>query len=177
MPSNYEICDIDSASIISDNVLRELLNQSFPGMFETRSYFKQEPHSRLVAHAKNELIGHVGIDKRVFNVAGEIIRVVGVVDLCVAKKYRSNGIGAALIKAVEEKFNDREFVVLMADNPALYLKLNYAQLTEAPARWLAIEGLKSHSIVERDLGDCFMYKQLTNKCWPNGEIDLLGYLY
>ena len=173
----FEINDREANSNISDEVLRTLLNNSFPGFFDTHAFFKQEPHTRLVACGGNQLLGHVGIEKRVFSVSDQLIRVVGVVDLCVAEKYRSLGIGTALIRAVESKFMDREFVVLMADNPELYLRLNYIQLNPAYSRWLAIDELKSHSIIEQDLGDCFMYKQLSSKKWPDGKIDFLGYLF
>lgn len=173
----FEIYDFDTNSNISDEALRKLLNASFPGFFEKHIFFKQEPHSRLVACVGNELLGHVGIEKRVFSVSDQVIRVVGLIDLCVAEKYRSQGIGTALIRAAESKFSDREFSVLMADNPKLYRRLNYIQLSPAPSRWFAIDELKSHSIIERDLSDCFMYKQLSARKWPDGKIDLLGYLF
>ena len=173
----FEIFDVDSNSNLSDEALRTLLNDSFPGFFEKHIFFKQEPHSRLVACVGNELLGHVGIDKRVISVSDQIIRIVGLIDLCVAKKCRSQGIGTELIRAAESKFSDREFSVLMADNPELYDRLKYIQLSPAPSRWFAIDELKSHSIIERDLGDCFMYKQLSERKWPDGDIDMLGYLF
>jgi len=95
----------------------------------------------------------------------------------VAEAYRKKGIARALLRAVENFSDDREFVVLMADNQAIYAKSGYVSLKPALTKWLAIEDLRSHSIMERDLSDCFMYKSLQDTKWPDGEIDLLGYLF
>lgn len=161
----------------TDRRLSDLLDQSFPDTFEGRCFFKQEPHCRIVAHTEGSVIGQVGIDRRVVNVAGKIVKIIGVIDLCVAAEYRGNGIGTALLREIEDHSTGREFIILMADNHSIYEKSGYFRLQPALARWLAIEELNSHSIIERDLSDCFMYKPLSSADWPAGKIDLLGYLF
>jgi len=169
--------DIELGPFVDDSSLAVLLNQCFPGTFEGRIFFKQEPHSRIVAHAGNILIGQVGIDRRVISVDGKILKIIGMIDLCVAKEYRGQGIGTALIEQVEKRSEGRDFIVLMADNPEIYKQAGYSRLQHASTKWLAIEDLASHSIIERNLSDCFMYKPLLQQDWPPGKIDLLGYLF
>ena len=82
-----------------------------------------------------------------------------------------------MLQSVEEYSNDRDFVVLMSDDQQFYKKSGDTSLKPELTRWLAIHELQSHSIMERDLSDCFMYKPLGKKKWPSGKIDLLGYLF
>jgi len=100
-----------------------------------------------------------------------------VIDFCVAKEYRGQGIGTKLIEEVEKLSKGRDFIILMADNPEIYNRVGYSRLQHASTKWLAIEDLATHSIIERDLSDCFMYKPLMQQQWPSGKIDLLGYLF
>jgi len=165
------------APFYDERALAVLLDRCFPKTFEGRIFLKQEPCARIVAHSENKLVGQVGMDRRVISVDGNIIKITGVIDLCVAEEYRGNGVGTALIEEVEKCSADRDFIVLMADNPAIYHQAGYSQLHCAPTKWLAIEDLAIHSIIERDLGDCFMYKPLAQQAWPLGKIDLLGYLF
>ena len=44
-------------------------------------------------------------------------------------------------------------------------------------KWLAIDELASHSIQHRDFSGTFMVKDLYDDPFPQGEIDLLGYLF
>ena len=69
--------DIALAPFVDDNALAALLDQCFPSTFEGRFFFKQEPHSRIVAHAGNILVGQVGIDRRVISVNGKILKIIG----------------------------------------------------------------------------------------------------
>jgi hypothetical protein len=65
----------------------------------------------------------------------------------------------------------------MADRHDLYLKEGYDRVQPALTKWLAIEDRQSVGLMTRDLSDCFMVKPLTEKRWPAGMIDMLGYLF
>jgi len=175
--SEVKIGEASTAPLATESALTALLEQSFPNTFDGRSFFKQEPHNRIIANTPDRLIAQVGIDRRIINVGGNHIKIVGVIDLCVAEDYRNRGIAKALLRAVENCSDDREFVVLMADNQAVYTGSGFVSLRPAITKWLAIEDVSSHSVMERDLSDCFMYKSLQNTKWPDGKIDLLGYLF
>ncbi len=157
--------------------LVKLLDAAFPDTFDGRTYFKQQPHSRLLAHHDDRLVGQVGLEFRVINVGGALLEICGIVDLCVAHCAQRRGIGSQLLVRAEELAVGRDFMVLIADNQSIYHRYGYSSVTPAPARWHAIEDLQSHSVIEEDLGDCFMIKQIGSKPWPEGKIDMLGYLF
>lgn len=71
--------------------IQNVLNRCFPEIYPTnRIYFKQLPHLRFLAfNQENQLVGHVGLDYRVMNLNGEIIKVLGLIDLCVSINNRS----------------------------------------------------------------------------------------
>jgi GNAT superfamily N-acetyltransferase len=153
------------------------LDTAFPDCFNGRTFFKQKPHQRLLAFEGERLVGHVGLDFRVINVGGSILDIMGIIDLCVAKDWQHNHIGSELMTRAEQLATGCDFVILYTEEHAFYEKLAFTAKSPAPTRWLAIDELKSHSVIERDLSDCFMVKKLRQKRWPEGEIDLLGYLF
>ena len=65
----------------------------------------------------------------------------------------------------------------MADDQRLYHRTGYSLLPAASVTFLAIDEVRSHSLIRRDLSDIFMVKQLGGDAWPDGPIDLLGYLF
>ena len=157
--------------------LTDLLERAFPGMFEGRTFFKQQPHGRLLAFSGTRLVGHVAYDLRVITVGGAPFEILGIIDLCVASDKRGTGIGSALMRAVLKSGQGRDFAVLCTENPEFYRTLGFTNVSPAPTRWFAIESLQSHSVIERDLSDCLMIKPLGRRVWPAGKIDLLGYLF
>jgi predicted N-acetyltransferase YhbS len=159
--------------------LRLLLDECFPDTFEGRTYFKQLPHLRLLAMDGGAVIGQVGIDARVINVGGAIVPIFGLIDLAVHPARRGKRVGTLLLGESERiaRFYEREFLVLMADRHDLYLKEGYRRVQPALTKWLAIEDRQSVELTIQDLSNCFMAKPLTEKRWPAGMIDMLGYLF
>ena len=159
------------------SALVNLLDDSFPETFNGRTFYKQQPHHRLLAFEQDRLIGHAGLDFRVITVAGKLYEIVGIIDLCVAADRRGLGIGTALIRASEAFDVGRDFSLLFADDHRVYEANGYRRIVPAHTRWFAIDELRSHSVIERDLSDCFMAKSLGTVPWPSGDIDLLGHLF
>ncbi|MDC9589619.1 GNAT family N-acetyltransferase [Xenorhabdus sp. XENO-10] len=151
----------------------------FPDTFDGRSYFKQLPHFRYLIFQDDTLIGHMGIDHRVIKIGGETVRILGVIDLCVKPSHRCIGIATNLLKTIEQlaATSNVEFLVLMGDNDALYKANGFKRVTPAITKWFAVEDVESISLIERDLSDCFLVKAMRDKDWPNGKIDMLGYLF
>jgi len=167
---------------ISGNVcsqLQGLLEECFPDTFEGRTYFKQLPHLRLLAMDAGLVVGQVGIDGRVVNVGGTVISIFGRIDLAVHPGSRGRRIGTMLLGHAERfaRAWNRDFLVLMADRHDLYLREGYSRVQPAHTRWLAIDNRQSVEVIERDLGNCFMVKSLIDREWPEGTIDMLGYLF
>jgi predicted acetyltransferase len=133
---DYEVDDALRKSI------QELLVECFGDIYpKKRIYYKQLPHFRyLVLDDVDKLIGQVGLDYRIMNLNGKPVRVLGVIDLCVTKGYRSNGIGSWLLSKIE-KFSEKkliDFLLLFADNKNLYLKNGYKSV-ENKCKWLKID--------------------------------------
>ncbi|MDR3514458.1 MAG: GNAT family N-acetyltransferase [Azospirillaceae bacterium] len=159
--------------------LARLLDSCFPDTFEGRTYFKQRPHFRIFAESRGALIGQMGIDFRVIGVGDSFMNIFGIVDLCVAPQSRGRGIGSFLIDEAERlaAAGQVDAMVAMADRHDLYAAKGYRNLNPARCRWLAIDERRSVDLIERDMTYCFLYKCLKPVTWPDGDIDLLGYLF
>lgn len=161
-------------------ILRVLLHSCFRDYFLEREYNKQIPKFRYLVWDEQKLIAQMGIEDRAINIDGDIARIFGVIDLCVADGYRSNNIATNLLRMLEDlgRKNGIEFIILFADDHRLYKRNGY-KLVENICRWLAIddEKFKSLDIFERPLIDCFMVKSLSQKPWKDGVVDLIGYLF
>lgn len=159
--------------------LAELLDCCFHGMLESRSYYKQVPHARLLLWHGNMLIGHAGLDHRVIRVGDCVVRVTGIIDLCVDPNYQHMGRGSALLRFSEElaRNGQTEFMLLFADRADLYSRNGYRPIEPAMVTWLAIDERTSHNMQRRDFSGTLLVKEISQKTFPSGEIDLLGYLF
>ena len=72
---------------------------------------------------------------------------------------------------------DVAFMVLMTDLHDFYGRKGFFRIQATVVKWLAIEDRSSHSVTEQDLSDRFMAKPLKGIVWPEGPIDMLGYLF
>lgn len=181
MPNDCSLISVNEYEIDPDKTIQiaRLLDECFPNTFDSRSYFKQLPHFRYLMLLNDTLIGHMGVDHRVIKVGGTIIRIFGIIDLCVTPLHRHSGIAGSLLHSVEtlaEKSNV-EFLVLMGDNDTLYKSNGFERISPAITRWFAVEDVESISVIERDLSDCFLIKGMKTQNWPKGKIDMLGYLF
>ena len=69
------------------------------------------------------------------------------------------------------------FALAMADDRRLYQRSEYSLLHAPNVTFLAIDDLRCHGVIRRDLSEIFMVKALTCDAWPDGPIDLLGHLF
>ena len=162
--------------------INALLKKSFPGTkYENRDYYKQLPHYRILARKEKRLIGQLGIDFRVMNLNDQAINVFGVVDLCVDPKYRRKGIGRLLMERFEKIAKDHpnkiDFLFLVTDTPNYYKNMGFS-ITDITTTWLKIDQHKNYGIGKERRNDAsFLIKNVSNKQWKDGELDLLGYMY
>ncbi|TCZ78860.1 GNAT family N-acetyltransferase [Paenibacillus albiflavus] len=161
--------------------LQQLLVECFTDEYpKHRIYFKQLPHFRFVAiDDENQIVGQVGLDYRVMNLNGKPIRVLGIIDLCVSKINRSQGIGSLLLSEIDDFCEGKsvDFVLLFADNKKLYLNAGFKSV-DNECTWLKIddENQTTYGIGHEKMNE-LMVKEVGNIKWENGKIDLLGYLY
>lgn len=169
--------EIDKQKLVE---IQSLLTECFPGIYpENRIFFKQLPHFRLLVMDNDKLVGQAGLDYRVMNLNGELIRVLGVIDLCVKEEYRSQGIASQLLKYLDDfsQNNNIDFILLFADDPSVY-KRNGFMSAHNECRWLKIndDSMTSLSMGQEVIGE-LMIKETGSLSWSDGSLDLLGYLY
>ena len=162
-----------------DMELIELLQHAFPSLYPNRRYFKQLPHLRLIAYEDEQIIGQVGLDFRVMNIDGTPIHVLGIIDLCVREAVRGRGVGRALMEkviALGEAY-PIDFLLLFADRPDLYERIGFQKVSNT-CTWLQIN---DENQTTRGIGEArfeeLMIRQVGDKRWTDGKLDLLGYLY
>ncbi len=169
---DFELSASEHSSLLS------LLSSSFPSYFKDRVFHKQIPSSRLFAIYKDEIIGQLSLVYRVISVNKQHLNIIGIGDLCVLEKYRSQGIATLLMKEVERiahRFKVNH-LLLFADEKGFYTKLGYKEV-DANCRCLAIEDSSSLCIMEKNVRDILMIKSQTNFPFEGQTIDLLGHLF
>lgn len=163
--------------------INQLLQASFPYVhYEKRIYFKQLPHYRILAYQKNKIIGQLGIDYRAMLMNNTIIKVWGLIDLCIDADYKRKGIAKCLLNEALEKANANkeniDFIFCVTDVPDFYLKNNFNVAQINKATWLKIDNHINLGIGNEHITDThFMYKAIGNKQWQPGSLDWLGYMY
>ena len=164
--------------LIDDKIhshIRELLDHSFSGYPEERTYFKQLPHFRFLCWDQEKLIGHMAVDHRVINNNGQVHPIFGVIDLCVAEAYQHKKIASNLLENLEEigTSNGIDFIVLMAKNHQLYKSKDF-QLKKNICQWMVINSHQTYGVVRRRVEQSLMIKPLGDKYWDAGLVDFLG---
>ncbi|WP_064094011.1 GNAT family N-acetyltransferase [Rossellomorea aquimaris] len=161
--------------------IQSLLSECFQPDYPTsRIYYKQLPHARVLAlNEEGVLVGHAGLDYRVMNVNDTPVRVLGIIDLCVAPRYRSQGIGSRILLEVESFCQNRkvDFLLLFADQKGLYERNGFSS-AHNKCRWLKINDQNQTTIgIGYEYIEELMIKEVGEREWPNGDLDFLGYLY
>jgi predicted acetyltransferase len=120
----------------------------------------------------------MGIEHRVITNTGVPVRIFGAIDLCVASSYRSQRIATTLLQQLEElgKTSKVDFSILFADDSRLYAKNGYQRVTNL-CRWMKVDEHQTFGIGEESMSDCMMVKQMGERIWQDGIVDLLGYLF
>lgn len=156
-----------------------LLECSFPNEFDGRTYFKQLPHFRLIVRQNHKLVGQLGVDHRIIVVGEQYFEIFGIIDLCVHPNSRCRGIGKLLLEQVNliAKTAEVDFCIAFADDSRLYTRCGYSRTAPSLTTWLGIEERKTIGVIERDMSDILIIKEVSGKKWLVGQIDLLGYLF
>jgi len=156
----------------------KLRNQSFPDFTIDRSYYKQLPHIRCLQFNKSKLVGYMGLDYRDIAVADSPLRVLGVIDFCVDESQRNQGIGTDMLNelTVFAKSKQVDFIILMADDSRIYLDNGFKHVPNVPSSWLRIHEYKNLGIAFEHLDELYI-KPVSQKHWPEGHVDWLGYMF
>ena len=158
--------------------IHQLLSDCFPDYPPGKTYFKQLPDFRFLVWEGEELIGHLAAEHRLMNLSGDLIRVFGIADLCVAQSYQHKKIGTQLIKDLEAlgKKVQIDFIVLLAKHHELYLKNGFI-LVDNSCKWVMIHANETLGIVKRKLEQSLLIKPLSGKKWKEGRLDFMGHIF
>ncbi len=158
--------------------LQTLLQASFPG-YPDRSYFKLPPHFRYVAMTgSGDVAAQMGVEFRMIQSGGTVLRTFGVVDLCVAEGRRSRGLAGTLLTEVTglARSCGMAFVVLFADDDRLYARNGWARVTNR-CSWVRIHDHVTLGLAGPEDTGVMMVKATGEQPWPEGDVDLLGHLF
>jgi predicted N-acetyltransferase YhbS len=159
--------------------IRGLLAASFPGesFTATRTYLKQIPAQRILAWTDGRMTGHVGIEYRMVGFETGAARAFGIADLCVHPESRSAGLASAMLREIDavSLSHGIEYAVLFADDRRLYERNGYRARSNV-LRWVKMHEHRTIGIACEPVPE-LMVKELGNRAWPDGTVDLLGHLF
>lgn len=154
-----------------------LLQITFPH-YPNRTHFRQLPHFRILAHDESEaLIGHIAVEHRMINNAGQVLRVFGLADVAIHPKHQNKGLGTKLLQFTEQIARNTaiDALLLIAAEPEFYLKNDFLAV-ENDCKWLFLQGDQTLGVLQRRLGGV-MVKMLQGSQWRSGQLDLLGHIF
>lgn len=161
------------------DAIRALLAESFPDapFTGTRTYGKQLPARRLLASDGDRLVGHLGLEHRVIGTNGGPREIFGIVDLCVAPRWRGCGVASRMLDWLEALARESgiPFLVLFAQDRRLYERNGYRHAGN-PLRWAKIHEHRLTGVAEEPLAE-LMVKSVAGAPWPEGVVDLLGHQF
>ncbi len=165
-------------SLAEHKEITKLRNKCFPDASRERSYFKQLPHFRMLVDDDGVLIGHLGVDHRIIRVGNTTITIFGIVDLFVSESYQGNGVATRLLEKVTElaQKSKIDYLLLHALNGRLYLR-NGFRVISPYLKSLWIYDFENYGVGTERLDDRIYIKQISDKPWPTGTVDLMGYLF
>ena len=159
--------------------IQSLLAESFPEepSLSERIYYKQLPQRRVLIELDGSIIGQCGIEHRVIGTSTGPSSIWGVIDLCVSEKHRHQGSASELLQWTENLAarHGIEFILLFASDSRLYDSLGYKTQSNT-LRWMMIDEHETLGIAEEPVKE-LMVKKVGARSWPQGHIDMLGYLF
>ena len=161
------------------NAIQSLLAESFPEepSLSQRIYYKQLPQRRVLMGLDDTIIGQCGIEHRVIGTPTGPSNILGVIDLCVSERHRRQGNALELLQWTESHAvrHGIEFILLFASDSRLYESLDYKKQSNV-LRWMRIDEHETLGIAEEPVKE-LMIKELGARPWPQGLVDMLGYLF
>ena len=143
--------------------------------YKGRSFFQNRFHCRFHVEHDGTSIGHLAIAHRTIRLGKELVDIVGIGEVAVAKAYRHQGIGNRLVAAaLEEGRTARADFAALFGEKSMYAGAGFVH---APNRLTLseMEGARTGFMV-REFNDHFMICPLSKRKWNNDVlVDLAGF--
>lgn len=156
----------------------DLLGECFSDYPEDRSYFRQLPDFRYLAWMDQQLVAHLAVEHRIINNDDQLLRIFGIIDLCVAPAFQHQKLATKMLRLLEQLARDHriDFLVLVAKDHEFYT-LNGFQVVDNRCRWLMIHDDQTFGITSRSLHRSLLVKATGEKQWRPGITDFLGHIF
>jgi predicted acetyltransferase len=120
----------------------------------------------------------MGVELRVIQVGGAVLRTFGVVDLCVRPGGRSRGLAGRLLAELTGYAREcgMDFIILFADDDRVYTRNGWARVSNR-CTWVQINEHTTLGIGQESMSDALMVKPTGDQPWPDGDADLLGHVF
>jgi len=155
-----------------------LLSECFPDYPEDRSFFRQLPDFRYLAWMDQQLVAHMGVEHRIINNEEQLLRIFGIIDLCVAPAFQHQKLASRMLHLLEQLAVDHgiDFLVLVAKDHDFYTH-NGFEVVDNRCRWLMIHQDQTFGITSRSLHRSLLVKATGDKQWLPGLTDFLGHIF
>lgn len=157
--------------------IQQLLKNAFPG-YPDRTFYRQLPDFRYLGYQEERLMAHLAVEHRLLHNAGQLVKVFGVMDLCVDPLFQRRRIASYLLDQLTGlgQTHQIDFLVLLASQHQLYLD-NGFQLVSNPCVWMIINGDQCLGLTRRSVKNSLMVKPLGGRQWKEGLVDFLGAMF
>jgi N-acetylglutamate synthase-like GNAT family acetyltransferase len=155
-----------------------LLQLCFPQYPPGRTHFRQLPSFRILTHDESGMLcGHIAVEHRMVNNAGQLQRIFGLADVCVHPSLQSKGLGASMLSFLEHLAHTSgiDALLLIAHDPEFYAKNDFLAVKN-DCKWLFVQGDQTMGVLNRHIKG-LMVKMLNGQSWRNGQLDLLGHIF
>jgi GNAT superfamily N-acetyltransferase len=169
--------EFEISSVLNQQLI-DLKRNCFKSSETDRSYYKQLPHHRLLAHQNDVLIANIALDHRVITINEKPYKIFGLIDVCVSPPYQGKGIASALLQHITELGQQHgiDFLMAFATDSRIYEK-NGFHLIDNYFQWLRIDEHKNYGVGIERIDNEVWVKTLGDRPWSEGPVDLLGYLF
>lgn len=155
-----------------NNKLIKLLSISFPDqpIFLKQRFFKEMPRYRWYIEDGDELVAHVALHEKTINVDVQKLRIGGIAEVCVHPDYRKKGLAKKVLNGADDWMIMRgyKFSMLFGDTN-VYASSGYFSIDN---KIIYVDYKTNQIKIEKNIDA--MVKQLSDKPWPTGYVNLNG---
>lgn len=161
----------------TDAEIAALLDTSFGGGYDGRSFYQQRPGLRFLAWGDTRLIGHIAVCYRAVRMGNQEWTAAGLIDVATHPDMQGKGVAKALLKKVEAwaRGTSADMLMLFGDHP-VYAAMGY-QPKHVTQRYAPMIGVRT-GMTEEKARSGPMILPLRPLDWDDSAVlDLVGFRF